>query len=143
MVKKAVAKKKKAPPGGAAALAARLAANEAFSGTISHTISRDEIYHRLEWYFDKSHDPNGVHMIPPGTAIGSLFRGIGLSDLYINISRAAQLFIPAWNSPLFNGVHIRWESPNGFKDVKNMGNLIECLVSSYKLAGWLIPDDDQ
>lgn len=139
MARKAVAKKRKVPAT-AANLAARLAASENFSGTLSQTISRDEIYHRLEWYFDKSHDPHGVHTIPPGTAIGLLLRGLGLSDLYVNLTRASQTFIPAWNSLLFHGVHIPWVSQpgvaKGVQDVKTMGDLIDCLVLSYQHAGW-------
>jgi hypothetical protein len=36
-----------------------------FKGASVCTISRDEIYHRLEWCFRASHDPQGRHVIPP------------------------------------------------------------------------------
>lgn len=119
---------------------AQHAATVSFSGTMPQTISRDEIYHRLEWYFDRSHDPHGPHTIPPATVITALLHNLGLEDLYVNINRVSQTYIPAWNSQLFHGVLIPWISkPNvaiGIKDIKTMGDLINCLVLSYKHAGW-------
>ena len=114
----------------------------AFSGTLPQTISRDEIYHRLEWYFDRSHDPHGPHTIPPKTAITALLHNLGLQELWVNINRASQTYIPAWTSQLFHGVVIPWLSEPkvalGIKDVKTMGDLINCLVMSYQHAGWKV-----
>jgi hypothetical protein len=105
-----------------------------FTATLPGTTSRDEIYHRLEWYFDKSHDPHGLHTIPPGTSIGLLLHGLTLQDLYINMQRASQTYIPAWSSMLFNGVVIPWTG--GIEGVKSMDDLIDCLVRCYQSAGW-------
>lgn len=111
-----------------------------FLGTLQKTISRDEIYHRLEWYFNASHDPYGRHTIAPSAPITKLLHGTTLEDLYININKASQTYYPAWSSTLFNGVQIPWISlPNvaiGIKDIKTFGDLINCLVLSYKHAGW-------
>ena len=116
----------------------------AFSGTLSRTISRNEIYHRLEWYFDKGHDPHGKHTIPPATPITSLLHNLGLEDLYVNLSRASQMYVPAWNSQLFHGVAIPWISQLGaaigIKDVKSMGDLINSFVLSYRHAGWQVTE---
>lgn len=120
------------------------AATAVFAGTMSRTISRDEIYHRLEWYFDKSHDPHGPHTIPPATLITTLLHNLGLEDLYVNLSRASQMYVPAWNSQLFHGVAIPWISEAGvaigIKDVKTMGDLINSFVLSYKHAGWQVTE---
>jgi hypothetical protein len=121
---------------------AKGSASAVFSGTLPQTISRDEIYHRLEWYFDRSHDPHGMHTIPSNTPIASLLHNLGLQDLYVNINRASQTYIPGWNSQLFHGVVIPWISAPkvaiGIQDVKTMGDLINCLVMSYQHAGWRV-----
>jgi hypothetical protein len=113
-----------------------------FAGSIAQTISRNEIYHRLEWYFDRSHDPHGPHTIPPSTKVTNLLNNLSLADLYVNINKVSQTYIPAWNSMLFHGVTIPWVSkPNvaiGIKDVKTMGDLIDSLVLSYQHAGWKV-----
>jgi hypothetical protein len=134
-------KGKKAKKAASVQAAPALATKE-FLGTIAQSISSDEIYHRLEWYFDRSHDPHGVHRIPPDTAISLLLHGLGLEDLYVNINRVSQTYFPAWNSPLFHGVIIPWISAPGIalgiKDVKSMGDLIDCLTKSYQHAGWKV-----
>src|SRR4051812_24142543 len=40
-----------------------------FAAMTGGFIARDEIYHRLEWYFDHSHDPRGPHTIDPNTPL--------------------------------------------------------------------------
>ncbi|MEK9284579.1 MULTISPECIES: hypothetical protein [unclassified Bradyrhizobium] len=121
-----------------------VAAGDVFAGTTSRTISRDEIYHRLEWYFDKSHDPHGPHTIPSATPISALLHNLGLEDLYVNLCKASQMYVPAWNSQLFHGVAIPWISKAGIaigiKDVKTMGDLINSFVLSYKHAGWQVTE---
>jgi hypothetical protein len=140
MAKKSARKKRRVtrPAAAASAISSRAARN--FTGSLSGTISRDEIYHRLEWYFDRSHNPHGPHSIPPGTSIGLLLHNLGLQDLYVNINRASQMYVPAWGSMLFNGVIIPWISAPGVaigvKDVKTLDDLINCLVLSYQHAGW-------
>jgi hypothetical protein len=138
--RKAAAKKAGVAKKAAAGRAALRQTN--FTATLAGTISKDEIYHRLEWYFDRSHDPHGVHTIPPGTPIGSFLHNLGLQDLYVNINRASQTYMPAWTSMLFNGVIIPWISQAGvaigIQDVKTLGDLIDCLVLSYQHAGWRV-----
>lgn len=123
-----------------AAVAIPATGPDGFTATLPGTISRDEIYHRLEWYFDSSHNPHGPHSIPPGTSISLLLHNLGLQDLYVNINRVSQTYIPAWTSLLFNGVVIPWISAPGvaigIQDVKTMDDLINCLVLSYQHAGW-------
>ena len=115
-----------------------------FAGTQPRTITRDEIYHRLEWYFNASHDPQGPHTIAPTAPMSALLHGLSLSDLYVNINKASQTFYPAWNSTLFHGVQIPWISmPNGalgVKDIKTFGDLINCVVGAYGHAGWKVTD---
>ena len=116
------------------------------SANLLRTISRDEIYHRLEWYFDKSHDPNGPHTIAPTAQISALLHGLALSDLYVNINKASQTYYPAWQSTLFHGVQIPWISaPSGsigIKDIKIFGDLINCLVGAFGHAGWKVTGAD-
>ncbi|MCK1654665.1 hypothetical protein IVA88_24930 [Bradyrhizobium sp. 149] len=38
-----------------------------FETVAGGSIRRDEIYHRLEWYFDHSHNPGRGHSIDPNT----------------------------------------------------------------------------
>jgi hypothetical protein len=115
-----------------------------FSGTQPRSISREEIYHRLEWYFEKSHDPHGQHSIAPTAPISALLHGLSLSDLYVNINKASQTYYPAWTSLLFHGVQIPWisapDSAIGIKDIKTFGDLVNCLVLSYRHAGWQVSD---
>jgi hypothetical protein len=62
--------------------------------------------------------------------------------LYVNINKASQTFVPAWNSTLFHGVQIPWVSaPNGvvgIQDIKTFGDLIDCVVGAYRHAGWKV-----
>jgi hypothetical protein len=113
-----------------------------FLGAKPRSITRDEIYHRLEWYFHASNDPQGPHTIAPTAPMSALLHGLSLSDLYININKASQTFVPAWNSTLFHGVQIPWISaPSGaigIKDIKTFGDLINCLVGAYSHAGWKV-----
>ena len=118
------------------AVSAALSGSNGFTGALPGTISRDEISHRLEWYFDKSHNPHGPHSIPPGTSIGLLLHGLTLQDLYVNMQRASQTYIPAWTSMLFNGVLIQWTG--GVEGVKSMDDLIDCMVRCYQSAGWRV-----
>jgi hypothetical protein len=114
---------------------------QTFQGTLPSTISEDEIYHRLEWFFESSHNPHGPHTIPPDTAIGLLLKNLSLEDLYNALTRASQIYVPAWTSMLFHGVAIPWVSGTGavgVRDVKTFGDLIRCLVLSYKHAGWKV-----
>lgn len=111
-----------------------------FSGAVRSTIGRDEIYHRLEWYFHASHDPNGPHVIPPTAPIGAFLKNLTLADLYININKQSSVYVPAWNSALFNGVQFPWDSLAGVvvgvKDLKTFRDLIDCAVASYRHFGW-------
>gem|GEM_PF-4838355 len=113
-----------------------------FLGTRQSTITRDEIYHRLEWYFDRAHNPNGVHMISPGAPISALLRNLTLANLYENINRISPIFTPAWNSALFHGVRIPWVSQPptaiGIQDVRSFGDLINSVVLSYQHFGWRV-----
>lgn len=112
----------------------------AFSGARIRSIKRNEIYHRLEWFFDKSHNPAGQHKIPPAVPIALLWRNLPLESLCVSMNQQTAI-IPAWNSPLFHNVPIPWVSgptPGaiGIRDVKNFGDLIDCVVSAYGVAGW-------
>jgi len=106
------------------------------------SITRDEIYHRLEYYFHAGNSPTGPHVISPAAPIGPLLKNLGLSDLFININRQSGVFVPAWNSPLFHGVQFPWDSlpPTviGIKDVRVFGDLIESAVDSYRHFGWQV-----
>jgi hypothetical protein len=133
---KGIARKRRVTKRKAPVASAALVGAEGFTGTLPATTSRDEIYHRLEWYFDMSHNPHGPHTIPPGTAIGSLLHGVTLADLYIHMQRASQTYIPAWSSMLFNGVLIPWTG--GVQDVRSMDDLINCMVRAYKSSGWRV-----
>jgi hypothetical protein len=114
----------------------------AFKGAAMSTISRDEIYHRLEWYFHASHDPHGPHVIPPAAPIGPFLKNLTLADLYININKQSSTYVPAWNSALFNGVQFPWDSVpgvfTGIRDLKTFGDLINCAVASYNHFGWQV-----
>lgn len=116
-----------------------------FTGVAARRISRDEIYHRLEWYFDAVHNPNGSHSIPPATPIEAFFQGIdpvtGRVVLYTSLNRSSSNYVPSWQSMLFHGVQIPWESPPdvpGMRDLKNFGQLINLYVLSYRHVGWTV-----
>jgi hypothetical protein len=106
------------------------------------TISRDEIYHRLEWYFNASHNPMGPHVIAETAPIGPFLQNLTPADLFVNINKASTVYVPAWSSPLFNGVQFPWDSlPGvviGIKDVKTFGNLIDSGAASYRHFGWQV-----
>src|ERR1022692_3939219 len=113
----------------------------AFQGATPQSISRDEIYHRLEWYLNVSHDPTGPHLIPPGASITPFLKNITLTTFWQNINNHSSLYVPAWQSPLFNGVKFPLNSGPGavgILNVKTMEDLIECAVDSYKHAGWQV-----
>ncbi len=112
----------------------------AFSGVRTRSITRNEIYHRLEWFFDRHHDPSGKHTIPPAAPIAGLWRNLPLESLCVSMNQQVAV-IPAWNSPLFHNVPIPWVSGTipgsiGVKDVKNFGDLVDCVVFAYSVAGW-------
>jgi hypothetical protein len=113
-----------------------------FKGASMSTISRDEIYHRLEWYFRASHDPQGPHVIPPAAPIGPFLNNLTPSDLWVNMNKQSSVYVPAWRSALFNGVQFPLVSvPNvvtGIADVKTFGDLIDCAVASYTHFGWQV-----
>lgn len=114
-----------------------------FSGMVGGFISRDEIYHRLEWYFDHSHDPKGPHTIDPNTPIDAFFQGMDSSTarqvLWVNINKISPTYIPAWRSPLFHGVQFPWQSKDdvaiGIRDIQSFGNLIDSAVLTYEHFG--------
>ena len=133
---KKLARKRRVAKRKAPVVSAALSGVNGFTATLPGTTSRDEIYHRLEWYFDKSHNPHGLHTIKSDTSIGLLLHGLTLQDLYVNMQRASQTYIPAWSSMLFNGVLIPWTG--GIEGVKSMDDLINCLVRSYQSAGWRV-----
>jgi hypothetical protein len=128
--------------------AKRLAAaqNDKFLGMAGQFILRDEIYHRLEWYFDHSHDPRGPHTIDPNTPIDAFFQGMDPSTarkvLWVNINKISPTYIPAWRSPLFHGVQFPWESAPkvaiGIRDLQSFGNLIDSAVLTYEHVGWRV-----
>lgn len=117
----------------------------AFTGAAARSISREEIYHRLNWYFDPGHNPVGPFTIAPNVPISALLHNLGLADLFVNINRASDTFMPAWNSQLFHGVDIPYVSavPGGIgiQDIKTFGDLVTCTVAAYKSAGWTVTDD--
>lgn len=123
-----------------------ISAMASFTGTAQQSITRNEIYHRLEWYFDARHDPTGPHTIDPTAPIEAFFGGLdgntGREVLYFNINKASRTYVPAWASPLFHAVQIPWESlppvALGIKDVKTFGDLIQSLVLSYRHLGWIV-----
>jgi hypothetical protein len=118
----------------------------AFAATVGGSISRDEIYHRLEWYFDHSHNPQGKHTIDPNTPIDSFFQGMdpatGRQVLWVNINKISPTYIPAWRSALFHGVQFPWISQSpiaiGIRDIQSFGNLIEAAVLTYRHFGWSV-----
>jgi hypothetical protein len=118
----------------------------AFTATAGGLISRDEIYHRLEWYFDHSHDPQRGHTIDPNTPIDSFFQGMdpatGRQVLWVNINKISPTYIPAWRSALFHGVQFPWISQPpiaiGIRDIQSLGNLIDSAVLTYQHFGWRV-----
>jgi hypothetical protein len=116
----------------------------AFTATGGGSISQDEIYHRLEWYFDHSHDPQRGHTIDPNTPIDSFFQGVdparGRQVLWVNINKISPTYIPAWRSALFHGVDFPWPSHSeitiGIRDIQSFGNLIDAAVRNYTQSGW-------
>lgn len=133
-------KAKNAAAGTAAAPPANL------SAMVGGFISRDEIYHRLEWYFDHSHDPRGPHTIDPNTPIDAFFQGMDSATarqvLWVNINKISPTYIPAWRSPLFHGVQFPWQSVAGvsigIRDLQTFGNLIDSTVLTYQHFGWRV-----
>ncbi|MBB4398542.1 hypothetical protein [Bradyrhizobium sp. ERR14] len=109
-------------------------------------ISRDEIYHRLEWYFDHSHNPRGPHTIDPNSPIDAFFQGMdpatGRKILWVNINKISPTYVPAWRSALFHGVQFPWTSkPDvaiGLRDIQSFGNLIDSAVLTYEHFGWRV-----
>ena len=140
MAKKRGAAKRKPTRASASALPAR------FTGAVPGTITRDEIYHRLEWFFDASHNPRGPHRINPNTPIGRFFSGAdpstGRQILWNSLNQASQQFFPAWNSRLFHGVLVPWASQLpaaiGIRDVQEFGGLINAFVLAYTHAGVIV-----
>lgn len=117
-----------------------------FLGMTGGFISRDEIYHRLEWYFDHSHNPRGPHTIDPNTPIEAFFQGMdpatGRKVLWVNINKISPTYVPAWRSALFHGVQFPWTSkPDvavGLQDIQSFGNLIDSAVLTYEHFGWRV-----
>ncbi|MDH2399223.1 hypothetical protein ABIB85_007514 [Bradyrhizobium sp. JR1.5] len=115
-----------------------------FAGMAGSFISRDEIYHRLEWYFDHSHNPKGPHTIDPNTPIDAFFENMdpstGRKVLWVNINKISPTFVPAWKSALFHGVQFPWLSKKdvaiGLRDIQSFGNLIDSAVLTYEHFGW-------
>jgi hypothetical protein len=134
---------KKAKKAAKRATTRRTANFEAMGGG---TISRDEIYHRLEWYFDHSHNPQGPHTIDPNTPIDSFFQGMypstGRQVLWVNINKISSTYVPGWRSALFHGVQFPWQSQTpiaiGIRDIQSFGNLIDSGVLTYKHFGWRV-----
>jgi hypothetical protein len=122
------------------------AANATFAAMTGGFIARDEIYHRLEWYFDHSHDPRGPHTIDPNTPLDAFFQGMDSGTarqvLWVNINKISSTYIPAWHSALFHGVQFPWiSSPPiaiGIRDVQTFENLIESAVLTYQHFGWRV-----
>ncbi|MGY4167557.1 hypothetical protein [Bradyrhizobium sp. USDA 4529] len=126
--------------------ATAVGASAEFLGMTGGFISRDEIYHRLEWYFDHSHNPRGPHSIDPNTPIDAFFQGMdaatGRKVLWVNINKISPTYVPAWRSALFHGVQFPWTSkPDvaiGLRDIQSFGNLIESAVLTYEHFGWRV-----
>jgi hypothetical protein len=116
----------------------------AFAGTKQQTIARDEIYHRLEWYFNVRHDPTSPHQIDPATPIELFFENMAPATvryvLHTNFNRNSGNYVPAWRSALFHGVQIPWASQPpvavGVRDVRTFSDLITCVALAYTHVGW-------
>jgi hypothetical protein len=113
--------------------------------TASARITRDEIYHRLEWFFDPRHNPAGPHRIPPSVPLEKFSSGVDPSTaremLWASLKRASSTYTPAWRSPLFHGVQLPWESTpplQGVRDAKVFGDLITRYAQAYMHAGWSV-----
>jgi hypothetical protein len=101
-----------------------------FVGT---SISRDEIYYRLEWIFTNQYNPTAPHVIAPSAPIGSLLKNLTLEELWEKLDQVSP--------QAFHGITIPWLSNSnnpGVKDVKFFGDLINCMVAAYKQAGWTV-----
>jgi len=122
----------------------KLATPVSFAGMASAYITRDEIYHRLEWYFDQSHNPHAPHVIEPNMPIDLFFHGMDSATarkvLFVNINKISSTYVPAWRSALFHGVQFPWASrPDvaiGHRDIQSFGNLIDSAVLAYEYFGW-------
>lgn len=136
----------KSSHGGGAKTAAMLSVVTAsgFTPVAAGSISKNEIYDRLEWFFHVSHAPGTPHQINPAAPIGALFANLQPPTLhqvlFVNINKASQTFVPAWKSPLFHGIDIPWVSKKpialGIRDVKTFGDLLTSVAKSYSHAGW-------
>lgn len=117
-----------------------------FEGAFGLKISRNEIYHRLEWFFIPAHNPAGPHRINPNAPIEQFFNGMdplsGRGNLWVRLNKASQTFIPAWNSQLFHGIQLPWESRKdvsiGIRDVKKFGDLLRAYEYGYIYAGYAV-----
>jgi hypothetical protein len=115
-----------------------------FDAMVAGSITRDEIYHRLEWYFDQRHDPRRGHGIDPNSPIDGFFQGMdgatGRQVLWVNLNRISATFSPAWQSALFHGIQFPWTSKPptaiGLRDIQTFGNLIDSAVLTYRHFGW-------
>jgi hypothetical protein len=98
------------------------------------SVSRDEIYYRLEWVFTNKYDPSSPHVIAPIAQISALLKHLTLEDLWEKLDRVSP--------QAFHGITIPWLSnaPNypGVKDVKTFGDLINVIVGAYRKAGWTV-----
>ncbi|MBB5052783.1 hypothetical protein HNQ36_002757 [Afipia massiliensis] len=123
-----------------------MAADVDFQATAAGSITEDEIYHRLEWFFDPRHDPAKGHSIDPNTPIEKFFQNMdpstGRTVLWVNINKASPTYFPAWRSALFHGVQFPWTSQKpiaiGIRDIQNFGKLIDSAVLSYQHVGWQV-----
>ncbi len=115
-----------------------------FAGTQPRTITRDEIYHRLEWYFNASHDPAGTTHYSSNGAYECVTSWVPARPNCTKTSiKPVRLSIPPGTARCFmvcNSLDINAERSPGVKDIKTFGDLINCVVGAYGHAGWKVTD---
>jgi hypothetical protein len=104
------------------------------------SITRAQLYQRLEWFFERTPNPEGLTTIVDTASLDALHPGLTPLNLWQSLNEASRTYFPAWRARLFDGVQIPWTLPQpgvpGIKDAANFGDLVDCLVLSYQHAGF-------
>lgn len=82
----------------------------------------------------------------PATPIEAFIGGAdpitGRLVLWNSMNKMASQYVPGWNSALFHGVLLPWESTPGvvvgFRDMKVLRDLLMSYAAGYRHAGWRV-----
>ena len=117
-----------------------------FLASRANSITLSEIYHRIEWYIDRNHNPAGPHTISPDIQLEKFFPQMSPTDgrlsLWNAMNKISGQYIIGWNSPLFHGILLPWESTAGvvigFRDMKVLRDMINSYAAGYRHNGWIV-----